>query len=134
MTHSPKEADQARFGERGGLRTTVASGIRASGMERLWSRAGATSGKHRQIDQPPEPLKQANSVAVGCDWLPPPATAASRRPSEYPDETTLLKANRSAGPAALAERTSGETAVADALRGAFAPYRTTSGAYRIQTE
>jgi hypothetical protein len=53
---------------------------------------------------------------------------------EYTDETTLLKANRSAGPAVLAERTSGEAAGNDAMRGAFTPYRTTSGAYRIETE
>lgn len=53
---------------------------------------------------------------------------------EYPDDATLLRANRSAGPAVLAERTSGEAAISDALRVAFAPYRTTSGAYRIETE
>jgi hypothetical protein len=34
-------------------------------MERLWSPAGATSGKHRQIARPPKPLKQAKSIAVG---------------------------------------------------------------------
>jgi hypothetical protein len=39
-------------------------------MEHLWSPAGATSGKHRQVGRPPEPLKQAKSLAVGCDWLP----------------------------------------------------------------
>jgi SAM-dependent methyltransferase len=53
---------------------------------------------------------------------------------EYPDQPTLLKANRSAGVAVLAERTSGEAAVVDALRSALAPYRTASGAYRLETE
>jgi hypothetical protein len=43
---------------------------RLKAMERLWSPAGATSGKHRQIGRPPKPLKQAKSIAVGCDWLP----------------------------------------------------------------
>jgi hypothetical protein len=44
--------------------------IRSRRMERLWSPAGATNGKHWQIGGPPKPLKQAISVAVGCDWLP----------------------------------------------------------------
>jgi hypothetical protein len=48
----------------------LASGIRLARMERLWSPAGASSGKHRQIGRPPKPPKQAKSVAVGCDWLP----------------------------------------------------------------
>jgi SAM-dependent methyltransferase len=52
----------------------------------------------------------------------------------FPDEETLLKANRSAGPAILAERTSGEAAVVDALRDAFAPFRTADGSYRVETE
>jgi SAM-dependent methyltransferase len=52
----------------------------------------------------------------------------------YPDEETLLKANRSAGPATLAERTSGEAALLAALRGAFAPFRTADGSYRLETE
>jgi SAM-dependent methyltransferase len=53
---------------------------------------------------------------------------------EYPDATTLLKGNRSNGPVVLAEQTSGEAAVVDAVRGALAPFRTASGAYRIETE
>jgi SAM-dependent methyltransferase len=53
---------------------------------------------------------------------------------EYPDETTLLKGNNSNGPVVLAERTSGEAAVVNALRDAFAAFRTASGAYRIETE
>jgi SAM-dependent methyltransferase len=55
-------------------------------------------------------------------------------PFEYPDEQALLRGNRSNGPVVLAERTSGEAAVIDALRGAFDRYRTASGAYRIETE
>jgi hypothetical protein len=53
---------------------------------------------------------------------------------EYPDEQALLRGNRANGPIVLAERTSGEAAVVDALRGAFEPFRTASGAYRIETE
>lgn len=53
---------------------------------------------------------------------------------EYPDETALLKGNNSNGPVVLAERTSGEAAVRSAVRGALAPFRTASGAYRIETE
>ena len=53
---------------------------------------------------------------------------------EYADEATMLKANLSGGPTVLAARTSGEAAVADALRDALAPFRTASGAYRIETE
>jgi hypothetical protein len=46
------------------------SNPQAARMERLWSPAGATSGKHRQISRPAKPRDQAKSVAVGCDWLP----------------------------------------------------------------
>jgi SAM-dependent methyltransferase len=53
---------------------------------------------------------------------------------EYPDETTLLKGTGSNGPAVLAERSAGEAAVVNALRDAFAAFRTASGAYRIETE
>jgi len=53
---------------------------------------------------------------------------------EYPDETALLKGNNSNGPVVLAERTSGEVAVGDAIRDALALFRTSSGAYRIETE
>jgi hypothetical protein len=52
----------------------------------------------------------------------------------YPDEETLLAGNRSAGPAILAERTSGEAAVVAALRDGLSPFRTTDGSYRIETE
>ena len=53
---------------------------------------------------------------------------------EYLDETTLLKGNNSNGPVVLAERTSGEAAVANAVRSALASFRTVSGTYRIETE
>ena len=53
---------------------------------------------------------------------------------EYPDETALLRGNNSNGPVVLAERTSGHAAVANAVRNALAPFRTVSGAYRIETE
>jgi hypothetical protein len=38
------------------------------------------------------------------------------------------------GPVVLAERTSDEPAVVDALRTAFEPFRTAAGGYRIETE
>ena len=53
---------------------------------------------------------------------------------EYRDQTALLKGNASNGPVVLAERTSGEAAVVDAVLGALAPFRTASGTYRIETE
>jgi SAM-dependent methyltransferase len=53
---------------------------------------------------------------------------------EYPDETSLLKGNNSNGPVVLAERTSGQAAVVNAVRESLAPFRTASGAYRIETE
>src|SRR5438874_3314203 len=36
------------------------------GMERLWSRADATSGDRRQIREPRKRLKQAEFVALDC--------------------------------------------------------------------
>lgn len=53
---------------------------------------------------------------------------------EYPDQTALLKGNASNGPVVLAERNSGQAAVASAVLGALAPFRTASGTYRIETE
>jgi SAM-dependent methyltransferase len=53
---------------------------------------------------------------------------------DYPDEERLLRGNRANGPVVLAERTSGEAAVIDTAREAFAPFRTSWGAYRIETE
>jgi SAM-dependent methyltransferase len=53
---------------------------------------------------------------------------------EYPDEAALIRGNNSNGPVVLAERTSGQAAVVNAIRDALAPFRTASGAYRIETE
>src|SRR5512146_2964456 len=39
-------------------------------MEHSWSRAVAASGTQWQNAPPRNPLKQAKTVAVGCDWLP----------------------------------------------------------------
>src|SRR5437764_11437718 len=39
-------------------------------MEPLWSPVVATRGNRRQIDRPPIPQKQAESVAAGCHRLP----------------------------------------------------------------
>jgi hypothetical protein len=55
-------------------------------------------------------------------------------PYEYPDQAATLRAQCSSAPAVLAARTSGEAAVKDAIIRALAPYRTTLGGYRIETE
>ncbi len=43
----------------------------AGGMERLWSRAVAIGGNRWQMGRRRKRLKQAKTVAVGCDRLPP---------------------------------------------------------------
>jgi hypothetical protein len=67
--HSPSIQTQ-RNGSRALSGPRLLSNPQAARMERLWSPAGATSGKHRQISRPSKPRDQAKSVAVGCDWLP----------------------------------------------------------------
>ena len=39
-------------------------------MEHLWSRAGATGGNRWQMEKPKKGLKEAKTVAMGCDRLP----------------------------------------------------------------
>ena len=53
---------------------------------------------------------------------------------EFPDEATMLRAQRSTPMALLAERAAGKTAVNDAIIAAFAPCRTSTGGYRIEFE
>ena len=53
---------------------------------------------------------------------------------EFPDEATMLRAQRSTPMALLAERAVGKAAVNDAIISAFAPCRTSSGGYRIEFE
>ena len=53
---------------------------------------------------------------------------------EYADEPALLRSLLSSAPAVIAGRTSGEQAVAEAIRVAMAPYRTAGGGYRIENE
>lgn len=53
---------------------------------------------------------------------------------EYPDLDTVLRAWLSTGPVRLAVRNAGEAAVREALTGALAPLRTSSGGYRIEDE
>jgi SAM-dependent methyltransferase len=53
---------------------------------------------------------------------------------EYPDLDTALRAIRSAGLTLLAERNAGEATVIDAITRALAPYRTSSGGYRLEVE
>src|SRR6266571_377352 len=45
---------------------------RPTGMEHLWSPAGATSGNQRQIARPRNGRKQAKSLALSCRPLPEP--------------------------------------------------------------
>ncbi len=56
--------------EREGAEPDLSSGIPATGMERLWSLAGATSGNRWQIGRPRKRRNQAKTVATGCDQLP----------------------------------------------------------------
>jgi ornithine carbamoyltransferase len=72
-------------------------------MERLWSPAGATSGKHRQIGRPPKPRKQAKSVAALRLVAARVATPSGRAP----DETVVAEARR------VAAATGGEVLVGD---------------------
>lgn len=53
---------------------------------------------------------------------------------EFPDQATMLRAQRSTPMALLAERAAGKTAVNDAITGVFARCRTSSGGYRIEFE
>lgn len=53
-------------------------------------------------------------------------------PIEYPDEDTMLRGMLSAGPAALAIRTSGEEAARRAALESLAPFRNASGGYRLE--
>jgi hypothetical protein len=39
-------------------------------MERLWSRAVATGGNRSQMGWQQKRLQQAQTLAVGCHWLP----------------------------------------------------------------
>ena len=76
----------------------------------------------------------ALEALVERSGLTPTAEGYFEAAFEYPDEATLLQANRSPGIVILAERTSGEAPVTEAIRAAFAPFRTSSGGYRIETE
>jgi hypothetical protein len=68
--HPHPSIQTQRNGSRALSGPRLLSNPQAARMERLWSPAGATSGKHRQISRPSKPRDQAKSVAVGCDWLP----------------------------------------------------------------
>jgi SAM-dependent methyltransferase len=53
---------------------------------------------------------------------------------EYPDEATMLRAQRATMLAVVAERAVGEAVVNDTILRAYAPYRTSSGGYRLEVE
>lgn len=53
-------------------------------------------------------------------------------PFEYPDLETLLRGFLSAGPSVKAIRVSGETRVRDAVTTAMAPFKLSSGGYRLE--
>jgi hypothetical protein len=56
--------------EREAAESAFSPGIPATGMERLWSLAGATSGNRWQMPRRRKRRKQAETVALGCDQLP----------------------------------------------------------------
>ena len=55
-------------------------------MERLWSPAVATGGNRCQIEQPRKRLKQAKTVADGCDQLPGPQNGKEGVDGSSPSE------------------------------------------------
>jgi hypothetical protein len=64
------------------------------GMERLWSRGGATGGNRSQMGKPRKRLEQAKTVAVGCDRLPIGAhkegsTVRVRQRASQPDPRSI---------------------------------------------
>jgi SAM-dependent methyltransferase len=72
-------------------------------------------------------------LATGSGFAPAEA-GYLELPYEYPDQATMLRAQRSSAPAVLAARTSGEAAVDEAITEGLAPFRTPSGGYRLSTE
>ena len=61
-------------------------GARLRGMEHLWSRAVATGGNRSQMGRPRKRLKEAESVAVGCDQLPRPQNGKEGVDGSSPSE------------------------------------------------
>ena len=53
---------------------------------------------------------------------------------EFPDQATMLRAQRATPAAVNAERLVGQAAVIEAITSAFAPCRTSTGGYRIEFE
>jgi hypothetical protein len=53
---------------------------------------------------------------------------------EYPDEETMLRSQLSSAASVEAIRASGEEATRVAIREALAPFRTSSGGYRLENE
>ncbi len=66
-------------------------------------------------------LKPVAREDVSCPWI-------------YPDAATALRGMLSAGPAILAVRHSGEARVREVTLQAIAPFRTPSGAYRMDND
>jgi hypothetical protein len=94
--------------------------------------------------RPPPPADAPGPVALSAPGvLEEIATAAGLTPSttadvsyafEYPDEQTMLERMLSAGAVVEAIAHTGEDAVRAAVAEAMAPFRTPSGAYRLQNE
>src|SRR6266511_5564558 len=79
QTHAARGADDhlstwkvvtRSVGDSSAPKSVFSSRICAESMERIWSPAGATSGNRWQMNRPRKRLKQAKTVAVGCDPLP----------------------------------------------------------------
>jgi SAM-dependent methyltransferase len=71
-------------------------------------------------------VERSGLTAIGAGYL--------QGQFEFPDEATMLRGQRSTLLAVLAERAVGAQAVEDAILSAYAPYRTTSGGYRLEVE
>ena len=68
---------------------------------------------------------------VTSSGLTPTDAGYIELPYEYPDQTTMLRAQCSSAPAVLAGSTSGEAEVREAIANAMELYRTASGGYRL---
>jgi SAM-dependent methyltransferase len=91
---------------------------------------------------PPPPPGAPGPFALSADGalealvdqagLAPKSVADVDCPFEYPDLETLLRGLLSAGPAVKAIQVSGEARVRDAVTTAMAPFRLSSGGYRLE--
>ena len=60
-------------------------------MEHQWSRAVATHGNQRQMSQLKNRLKQAETIATGCDQLPESFDGKEGVDGSSPSEGSILQ-------------------------------------------